>query len=83
MEIPDWTRNWTGFITRNLHAHTPSGLKEADGPEWTDYMWEIWLNNSDHGQKLKAENDNTRKNETERSPSSPTRTPTRNRTPNQ
>jgi hypothetical protein len=50
--------NWTGFILSNTHAEI-DGLKYEDGPEWIFVMYEMWLNNSDMGRKIKEENGTT------------------------
>ncbi len=49
-----WLLNWTAFVARNMHA-VIEGISYDDGPIWFDVMWELWLNNSDHGQQLKQQ----------------------------
>jgi hypothetical protein len=56
-----WLLNWTSFILSNTQAEI-DGLKYADGPEWTQRMFESWKKNSDLGRKLlesEAEERNT------------------------
>jgi hypothetical protein len=50
--------SWTGFILSNTHAEI-DGLKYEDGPKWIFVMYEMWLNNSDMGKKIKEENGDT------------------------
>lgn len=54
MEINDWILNWTSYVTRNTQAEF-DGITYEDGAEWFNLMWSSWLNNSDHGQKIKRE----------------------------
>lgn len=49
-----WLLNWTAFVVRNTHAEI-EGISYDDGPEWFELMWQAWLDNSDHGHKLKQE----------------------------
>lgn len=49
-----WLLNWTAHVARNLQVEF-DGISYDDGPEWFELMWQAWLANSDHGQKLKQE----------------------------
>jgi len=40
------------WLVRNQHSHSISGLTIDDGYEWYNYMWTIWLKNSDIGKKI-------------------------------
>jgi len=51
-----WLLNWTAHVTRNLQAKFEGDITYKDGPIWFELMWKLWLNNSDHGQKLKQNN---------------------------
>jgi hypothetical protein len=48
-----WLLNWTSFILSNTQAEI-DGLKYADGPEWTQRMFESWKKNSHWGQWVYA-----------------------------
>jgi len=50
-----WLLNWTAHVTRNLQVKFEGDITYKDGPVWFELMWQAWLNNSDHGQKLKQE----------------------------
>jgi hypothetical protein len=52
-----WLLNWTAHVTRNLQAKFEGDITYKDGPIWFELMWKLWLNNSDHGQKLKQNKD--------------------------
>ena len=55
VEIPDWVLGWTGFIIQNTHVEY-NGLTINDGYEWYEYMWDMWLQNSDLGREYLKEN---------------------------
>ena len=55
-----WLLNWTAFVARNTHS-VIDGVSYDDGPEWFKAMWKLWLNNSDHGEQLKQQNEEYKK----------------------
>ena len=47
--------NLFAFVTwleQNRHAHSEDRLTINDGYEWYNYMWKIWLKNSDAGRAM-------------------------------
>ena len=40
------------FLTRNQQVQSIDGLTINDGYEWYNYMWNIWLKNSDAGREM-------------------------------
>jgi hypothetical protein len=62
VSMPDWVLGWTGFITRNTHVEY-NKLTIIDGYEWYEYMWNMWLQNSDLGREY-LENTTYEKNNT-------------------
>lgn len=52
--MEDWNLNWTGWVLRNTHAEIDGFTYDKNPVEWIQAAHEMWLNNSDHGWKLKA-----------------------------
>jgi hypothetical protein len=61
MEFEPWLLNWTAHVVRNTQAEI-DGIGFDDEPEWYFKMWELWLNNSDYGRKLKEQKNGKDKN---------------------
>lgn len=40
------------WLELNCKAESPTGLKQHHGYEWVEYMWGIWLANSDAGKEI-------------------------------
>ena len=43
---------FVAWLERNRHAHSEDRLTIDDGYEWYNYMWNIWLKNSDAGRGM-------------------------------
>jgi hypothetical protein len=43
---------FVAWLEQNRHAHSISGLTINDGYEWYNYMWNLWLKNSDAGREM-------------------------------
>jgi hypothetical protein len=43
---------FVAWLGRNQHVHSEDGLTVNDGYEWYNYMWNMWLKNSDIGRKI-------------------------------
>jgi len=43
---------FVAWLERNQHAHSEDGLTVNDGYEWYNYMWNLWLKNSDAGREI-------------------------------
>jgi hypothetical protein len=43
---------FVAWLGRNQHVHSEDGLTINDGYEWYNYMWNMWLKNSDIGRKI-------------------------------
>ena len=43
---------FVAWLNQNQHAHSISGLSIDDGYEWYNYMWNLWLKNSDAGKEI-------------------------------
>ena len=43
---------FVAWLGRNQHVHSEDGLTVNDSYEWYNYMWNMWLKNSDIGRKI-------------------------------
>jgi hypothetical protein len=43
---------FVAWLGRNQHVHSEDGLTVNDGYEWYNYMWNLWLKNSDAGKEI-------------------------------
>ena len=43
---------FVAWLGRNQHVHSEDGLTVNDGYEWYNYMWNMWLKNSDAGREM-------------------------------
>ena len=43
---------FVAWLEQNRHAHSEDRLTINDGYEWYNYMWKIWLKNSDAGRAM-------------------------------
>ncbi len=43
---------FVAWLERNRHAHSEDRLTIDDGYEWYNYMWNLWLKNSDAGREI-------------------------------
>jgi hypothetical protein len=43
---------FVAWLGRNQHVHSEDELTVNDGYEWYNYMWNMWLKNSDIGRKI-------------------------------
>jgi hypothetical protein len=43
---------FVAWLEQNRHAHSEDRLTINDGYEWYNYMWTIWLKNSDAGREI-------------------------------
>jgi hypothetical protein len=43
---------FVAWLEQNRHAHSENRLTINDGYEWYNYMWNIWLKNSDAGKEI-------------------------------
>ena len=46
---------FVAWLEQNRHAHSEDRLTKNDGYEWYNYMWNIWLKNSDAGRAMMVE----------------------------
>ena len=46
---------FVAWLEQNRHAHSEDRLTINDGYEWYNYMWNIWLKNSDAGREMMME----------------------------
>jgi hypothetical protein len=46
---------FVAWLEQNRHAHSEDRLTINDGYEWYNYMWNIWLKNSDAGRGMMME----------------------------
>jgi hypothetical protein len=43
---------FVAWLEQNRHAHSEDRLTINDGYEWYNYMWNLWLKNSDVGREM-------------------------------
>jgi hypothetical protein len=43
---------FVAWLGRNQHVHSEDGLTVNDGYEWYNYMWNMWLKNTDAGKTI-------------------------------